>query len=108
MKPEDLFRNIPGDLPDELFTTLHEAKGLRIERIVSQGHASSPGFWHDQDEHEWVVVLAGAAIIEFEGKPEPVELQAGSYLNIPAHARHRVVSTSPMAKTIWLAIHYSD
>ena len=107
MKPENLFANIPDDLPDELFTTIHEVKGLRIERIVSQGHASPSRFWYDQDEHEWVVVLRGNAVIEFEGEPELVELQRGSYLNIPARARHRVASTSPTEKTIWLAIHYS-
>ena len=83
-------------------------KGLRIERIVSQGHASPPGFWYDQDEHEWVVVLQGSATIQLEGDSEPMNLQAGAYLNIPVHARHRVVSTSPTEKTIWLAISYSD
>ena len=108
MKPNNLFSGIPNDLPDELFTTLHKAKGLWIERIVSQGHASPPGFWYDQDEHEWVVVLQGSATIQLEGDSEPMNLQAGAYLNIPVHARHRVVSTSPTEKTIWLAISYSD
>jgi cupin 2 domain-containing protein len=52
------------------------------------------------------VVLEGRAIVHFEGKPEPVELQRGSCLNIPAHARHRVTWTDPTQRTIWLAIHY--
>ena len=30
------------------------ALGLRIERIVSEGHVSPEGFWYDQDEPEWV------------------------------------------------------
>jgi len=108
MKPNNLFSGIPSNLPEELFTTLHQAKGLRVERIVSQGHASPPGFWCDQDESEWVIVLQGSATIEFNGESEPVNLQAGSYLNIPAHTRHRVLATSPTEKTVWLAIHYSD
>jgi cupin 2 domain-containing protein len=108
MKVENLFDGIPDNLPDELFTRLHQAKGLRIERIVSQGQASPAGFWYDQEESEWVVVLQGYATIQFEDEPEPMELQAGSYLNIPAHAKHRVVSTSLTEKTVWLAIHYSD
>ncbi len=87
MKAENLFGGIPSNLPEELFTTLHQAKGLRIERIVSQGHTSPPGFWYDQDEYEWVVVLQGSAVIEFEGEPEPTKLQAGSYLNILAQVR---------------------
>jgi cupin 2 domain-containing protein len=108
MKSENLFSGIPANLPEELFTTLHQAGSLRIERIVSQGHASPPEFWYDQDEHEWVIVLQGSAIVQSEGDSEPVELQPGSYLNVPAHTRHRVVSTSPTEKTVWLAIHYSD
>lgn len=50
----NLFANLPSDLPDELFTTLLDASNLRIERIVSHGHASPEGFWYDQDDHEWV------------------------------------------------------
>ncbi len=105
MKCENLFSGIPPKLPEELFTTLHRAESLRIERIVSEGHRSPEGFWYDQDEHEWVVVLEGKAAIQFEGEPEPVELVRGSYLNIPAHRKHRVAWTSPTEKTIWLAIH---
>jgi cupin 2 domain-containing protein len=108
MKPENILNGISPTLSEELFTTLHRAKGLRIERIVSRGHCSAPGFWYDQDENEWVLVLQGSAAIQFEADSEPVELQPGSYLNIPAHARHRVVSTSPTETTVWLAIHYTD
>ena len=106
MKPENLFDNLPTDLPEELFTPLLKASSVRIERIVSHGHASPPGFWYDQDDSEWVLVVEGSATIEFEDQPEPVELRRGSYLNIPAHARHRVAWTDPSKKTVWLAIHY--
>jgi cupin 2 domain-containing protein len=51
----NLLTNLPANLPDELFTTLLEAPNVRIERIVSQGHASPPDFWYNQDQHEWVV-----------------------------------------------------
>ena len=107
MTAKNLLNDIPADLPEELFTTILQAETFRIEQIVSQGHASPPGFWYDQEENEWVIVLKGSAVMQFEDA-EPVELQPGSYLNIPAHARHQVVSTSPTEKTIWLAIHYSD
>jgi cupin 2 domain-containing protein len=89
-----------------LFTTIQEGRGVRIERIVSRGQASPEGFWYDQEEDEWVVVLEGRAAIEFEGQAEAVELVRGSYLNIPAHVRHRVAWTEPEQNTIWLAVHY--
>jgi cupin 2 domain-containing protein len=102
----NLFADLPGRLPDELFTTLLEAGDLRIERIVSFGHASPPGFWFDQHQHEWVVLLKGAARLRFED--EELELRPGSFVNIPAHRRHRVDWTSPDESTIWLAVHYGD
>jgi cupin 2 domain-containing protein len=107
MHPENLFAAIPAHLPEELFTTLHRAAGLRIERIVSHGHSSPEGFWYDQADDEWVLVLEGSAAIQFEDDPEPVELTRGSYLHIAAHCKHRVLRTSPTEKTIWLAIRSS-
>ena len=106
MKAENLFDNLPADLPEELFTTILQADSLRVERIVSQGHAFLPGFWYDQDDNELVIVLEGSAAVQFEDNAEPMELGRGSYLRIPAHARHRVAWTDLNVKTIWLAIHY--
>ena len=106
MATGNLFDDIPSELPEELFTTILEANGFRIERIVSQGHSSPEGFWYDQDDNEWVMLLEGGATLQFEGEAEPVELRRGSYLNIPAHARHRVGWTDPNQRTVWLAIHY--
>ena len=89
----NLFTNLPSDLPDELFTTLLEASNLRIERIVSHGHSSPEGFWYDQDEHEWVVVLQGAARLQLEDKT--IELRPGDYINLPAHTKHRTNGRPP-------------
>jgi cupin 2 domain-containing protein len=101
-----LLANVWSLLPDELFTTLLDAPGVRIERIVSHGHASPENFWYDQPRHEWVVVLKGAARLRFED--ETIELQPGDFLNIPAHKKHRVEWTTPDGPTIWLAVHYSQ
>ena len=100
----NLFSNIPSNLPEEFVETLLSKPNLRIERIVSHGHSSPDGFWYDQIEHEFVVVLRGAARLRFEDGD--VELQAGSFIDIPAHKRHRVEWTTPDEPTIWLAIHY--
>jgi cupin 2 domain-containing protein len=108
MEAENLFGDIPADLPAELCTPLLQKSGFRVERIVSQGHASPPGFWYDQEENEWVIVLEGGAAVEIEGFSETFTLLRGSYINIPAHKKHRVVSTDPSEKTVWLAIHYRE
>jgi cupin 2 domain-containing protein len=91
-------------LPDELITALLEMANVRIERIVSQGHASPADFWYDQGQSEWVVLLKGAARLRFEDAA--VDMRPGDFLNIPAHKRHRVDWTTPDEPTIWLAVHY--
>lgn len=101
----NLFDEIPESIPHEVFQTLLDAPRVRIERILSRGHASPEGFWYDQDESEWVVLLKGAARLRFEGE-EPIELRPGSFVAIPAHRRHRVEWTDPDGPTIWLAIHH--
>ena len=81
--------------------------GLRIERIVSLGRASPPGFWYDQEEGEWVVLLAGAAQLRFADEAAPRRLLPGDWLDIAAHRRHRVEWTDPAVPTVWLAVFYS-
>lgn len=106
MSTGNLFTNVPRQLPDEQILTLLKAPHVRIERIVSTGQATAPGRWFDQDQAEWVLVLAGSAGLIFEGESEPLRLEPGSYVHIAAHARHRVVWTDPSTPTVWLAIHY--
>jgi len=104
--PTNIFTHIPSRLPEELVEIIQTGDRVRIERIVSRGHASPKGFWYDQDDHEWVLVLTGAATLLIEGQPDPVRLRPGDYLNIPAHTRHRIENTDPKQETVWLAIHY--
>lgn len=106
MELGNLFRDIPDSLPEELFDTLAERGNVRIERIISHGHASPEDFWYDQDQHEFVLVVAGSACLQIEGEPKPRELAPGDYLNIPAHQKHRVQATNASQPTIWLAIFY--
>jgi cupin 2 domain-containing protein len=100
----NLFTNLPSNLPDEVSTTLLEADNVRIERIVSHGHSSPEGFWCDQDQHEWVVVLKGSARLRFEDAL--IEMKPGDFVNITANKKHRVEWTTPDEPTIWLAVFY--
>ena len=105
---KNLLNNVPADLPEELVERLLDTSSVRIERIVSRGHTSPQGFWYDQDEHEWVVVLRGAATLQIEGDNQPTRMRAGDYVNIPAHTRHRVEWTTPDEPTIWMAVRSID
>jgi len=103
---QNLFAGIPANVPEELFETLVAAQGVRIERIVSHGHASPEGFWYDQDTDEWVLLLRGAARLQFENNDAPLEMVPGQCVLIPARTRHRVAWTDPAQPTIWLAVHF--
>ena len=97
-----LFANVPALLDIEETAVLAELPGARVERIVSTGQASAPGFWYDQDQTEWVVVLAGSAGLMIEGESAPRVLAPGDYVEIPPHIRHRVEWTDADEPTVWL------
>lgn len=92
--------DIPPKTGEELCQTLLCGKINRIERIVSQGHISPGGFWYDQDEDEWVTLLCGSAVLEFQDMY--VFLQRGDKLLIRSHLRHRVAYTSQSPAAVWL------
>ena len=100
-----LFDDIPVELPDELIEVLVQSDDVRVERILSRGHSSPDDFWYDQETNEFVLLLKGRAGLKFEDK-EDVIMEAGDYLDIKAHTRHRVEWTANDEDTLWLAIHY--
>ena len=101
----NIFADIPETFDEELIETLVEGENVKMERIVSYGQVSPEGFWYDQPQHEWVVVLEGCAEVEFAEKK--VRLECGDTLLIEAHERHRVSFTCKERKTVWLALFFS-
>ena len=102
----NLFDNLPRNLPEEILETLVETPDILIVRIVSNGQSSPPGFWYDQCEHEWIVLLSGSATLQFCDRDTDVPLRPGDHLKIPARQKHRVRSTSTTEPTTWPAIFY--
>lgn len=103
---KNIFDDLPQHLPKELVQILVRAGEVRIERIISHGHASPADLWYDQGQHEWVIVLKGAARLQFE--EGMVEMKPGDFINIPAFKRHRVDWTTPDEPTVWLGVRYGE
>lgn len=100
----NIYEQIPEILKDEFFEILASNDNIKIEKIVSFGHATPRDEWYDQEQNEWVILLKGEAILAFEDKE--IKLLEGDFINIPAHKKHRVSWTKPSEKTIWLAVFY--
>jgi len=101
----NLLRDLPAAGGGEIAERLTGNDAVRIERIVSRGETSPDGFWYDQDEAEFVVVLRGAARLTF-ADGEMIPLGPGDWVDIAPHRRHRVEWTDPTQPTVWLAVFY--
>ena len=106
MKPvvQNLLHNLPDASAEERTDILLRTPNSRLERIVSCGQASPDGFWYDQRQAEWVMVLEGKARLAIEADKQEHELGPGDSIYLPAHCRHRVTWTDPNQNTVWLAL----
>lgn len=105
LKRGNLFADAPTQGGAERLDDLVRSAGVRIERIISSGQASPHGFWYDQTEDEFVVLLSGSATLRFEEGDRRVDLRPGDWIDIPAGVRHRVESTQADPPTVWLAVY---
>ncbi len=104
MKKYNIFEEIIVDKNEEKFFEIFKNEKIKIEKIVSNGQTSPDNFWYEQEENEFVLVLEGFAIVQFEDFE--VELEKGDCLNIKAMQKHRVKFTSQTEPTIWFAVFY--
>jgi len=105
MKPDNIFSIRPANLENEALDVLINNSNVTIERIISKGHRSPETGWYDQEKNEWVMVLRGGAELTFADQTI-VRLEAGDFIHIPPHKKHRVSWTDPDQETFWLAVHY--
>ncbi len=106
LEVNNIFRELPVTLREEFLQTLAESGFVRVERIVSDGHASPPGEWYDQKQDEWVLLVSGEATLLFEKNATLLTMLPGDHVMIPAGFRHRVERTDMTQKTVWLAVHF--
>lgn len=104
MEKYNIFEEIIIDKIEEKFFEIFKNETIKIEKIVSNGQTSPQNFWYEQEQNEFVLVLEGFAILEFEDKE--IELKKGDCLNIKAMQKHRVKFTSLTESTIWFAVFY--
>ena len=104
MQKYNIFEQIIVDKSEEKFFEIFKNEKIKIEKIVSNGQISPENFWYEQEENEFVLLLEGFAIVEFEDFE--MELKKGDCLNIKAMQKHRVKFTSQTEPTIWFAVFY--
>ena len=104
MEKYNIFEQIIVDKKEEIFFFFFKNETIKIEKIVSNGQTSPENFWYEQEKSEFILLLEGFAILEFENRE--VELKKGDCLNIEAMEKHRVKFTSLNEPTIWFAVFY--
>ena len=104
MEKYNVFEELPIDKSEERFFEIFKNETIKIEKIVSNGQTSPDNFWYEQEQNEFVLLLEGFAILEFEDKE--IELKKGDCINIKAFEKHRVKLTSLDESTIWFAVFY--
>lgn len=87
---------------EEVVNILSQNKDIRIERIISTGQTTD---WYDQDEFEYVILIQGSAVIEYE-QNEDLKLNAGDNILINPHEKHRVKQTSVDPPCIWICMFW--
>lgn len=105
MKINNIFKQIPSEIKNEIYETILKNDDFRLERILSYGQSSPQDFWYYQEWNELVFLLQGLASIMLDNG-EIINLTPGDYINIEKHQRHRVESTDKTQPTVWLALHY--
>ena len=104
MEKYNIFEQIIVDKNEEKFFEIFKNETIKVEKIVSNGQTSPENFWYEQEKSEFVLLLEGFAILEFENREE--ELKKGDCLNIQAYEKHRVKFTSLYEPTVWFAVFY--
>jgi cupin 2 domain-containing protein len=97
--------DIPDIVTEEIFDEIISNQVFKLERIISDGHASPENFWYDQDKNEFVLLISGTAEIQYDDG-QKFSMKKGDYFIIPAHQKHRVEWTDKHQKTVWLALHF--
>mgnify|MGYP003489570279 FL=1 len=100
----NIFEQIIVDKSEEIFFEIFKNESIKVEKIVSNGQKSPENFWYEQEKSEFILLLEGFAILEFEDKQ--VELVKGDCLNIEAFQKHRVKFTSLDEPTVWFAVFF--
>lgn len=104
MEKYNIFEQIIVDKNEEKFFEIFKNETIKIEKIVSNGQTSPKNFWYEQEKSEFILLLEGFAILEFENRE--VELKKGDCLNIGVMEKHRVKFTSLDEPTVWFAVFY--
>ena len=100
----NLFSKLPSARRGEVVTEMLSSKATRIERIVSAGQTTPTDAPLVQDHDEWVIVLAGEAILRIADSDDVV-LKPGDHVTITTGQEHWVSATSIDPPTVWLVVH---
>ncbi|HLG54337.1 MAG TPA: hypothetical protein VI485_03335 [Vicinamibacterales bacterium] len=86
--------------------TLFENTHVKIDRITARGQITPPGEFPAEPSNEFVQVLKGNLVLQYQGEKERVSLKAGDHAVKGPAQRTRADFTALKEDTVWLKISY--
>lgn len=99
---KNFLQNLPLNHESETFETVFQSSHTHVERIISYGQTTPQDQPYIQANDEWVMVIAGKAILKIEHIGS-ITLEPNDSVLIPKNHRHWVTYTA--SPTVWLAVH---
>src|SRR5262245_24579060 len=95
-----------GHLKDQppVIATLTENTNVKIDRVTVRGQITPPGEFPDEPSYEFIHVLKGRLVLEYEGVKEKVSLKAGEYAVKRPDQKTRADFSALNEETVYLKV----
>jgi quercetin dioxygenase-like cupin family protein len=86
--------------------TLFENKNVKIDRVRARGQITPPGEFAPEPSYEFILLLEGQLVLEYDGEPEKRDLRPGDYAIKSPNQKTRADYTAEDEETVYLKVSY--
>ncbi len=84
--------------------TLFESSDVKIEKVTANGQITPAGDFPDEPSAEFIVLLKGELVLEYQDETETVHLKPGDHAIAGPDQRTRAEFTSEEEETVWIKV----
>ena len=86
--------------------TLFENRSIKIDRVTARGQITPPGEFPPEPSYEFIHLLKGQLVLEYNGEAEKVSLKPGDYAIKAPDQRTRADFTAEDGETVYLKVSF--